>query len=126
MSGFRQRGMTIWSLMVVACVMGFFALLIIKLAPPYATHAKVTFALKSAVRQVGGSSAASAAEVRQALERRFDIDEIRTVNLKEALRFERARSGILTARLAYEVRVPILYNVSAVIAFDESADFQPN
>ncbi len=126
MSGQRQRGLTIWGLFVVGFVVVFFALLIMKLSPPYITHAKAAFALRAAVKQSGGVSSASAEEVRKALERRFEIDEIRSVDLKTALRFERPRSGIVSARLEYEVRVPILYNVSAVIAFDDSVELRPN
>jgi hypothetical protein len=125
-TGCRERGITIWGMLVMAAVIGFLALLAIKLIPPYLQHGKAIVALRNAVNQSGGASSESAEELRRALQRRFDIEDIRHINPQRDLRFERRRPGYVTVRLAYEVRVPIAYNVSALIEFDESVETRSN
>ena len=111
---------------VVAMMVGFITLLVIKLVPPYLEHAKVSLALRNAVKQSGGASSESADEIRRAIQRRFDIEDVRVVDLKRDLRFERRRAGYMTVRITYEVRIPIAYNVSAMIAFDDDVEVRSN
>ncbi len=122
----NERGITIWGMAVVAMMVGFITLLVIKLVPPYLEHAKVSLALRNAVKQSGGASSESADEIRRAIQRRFDIEDVRVVDLKRDLRFERRRAGYMTVRIAYEVRIPIAYNVSALIAFDDDVEVRSN
>jgi hypothetical protein len=114
----KQQGMTFWGLLVVAAVFIFFVVLFFKLLPPYIEHAKVKTALENIAHQPNASSMEKA-EVRSAVERRFNIDDVNDVDLSKSL-FVEKKPGSMIIRIAYERRVPLAYNVTALIEFDDS------
>jgi len=114
----KQNGMTFWGLMMVAAVFAFFVLLFFKLFPSYMEHAKVKTALENISRQPGTSDMEKA-QIKSAFERRFDIEDVSNIDLNKNL-FVEKKPGSMTIRIAYERRVPIAYNVSALIEFDDS------
>jgi Tfp pilus assembly major pilin PilA len=114
----KQNGMTFWGLMMVAAVFAFFVLLFFKLFPSYMEHAKVKTALENISRQPG-TSEMEKAQIKAAFERRFDIEDVNNIDLNKNL-FVEKKPGSMSIRIAYERRVPIAYNVSALIEFDDS------
>ena len=121
----QQRGMTMWGAAMIVALIVFFTLLTLKLAPPYMEHGKVITALKSIEKQQP-PGVFSKDEIRRALDRRFVIDDVGRVDLKKDLYFEKKAGGIVVVRIAYEVRVPLAYNITALIEFDESAEVRGN
>lgn len=120
-----QRGMTFWGVAIIMALIVFFTLLTLKLAPPYMEHGKIITALK-AIEKQPPSGSFSKEEIRRALDRRFTIDDVRRVNLNKDLYFEKKPGGIVVVRIAYEVRVPMAYNITALIEFDESIEVRGN
>lgn len=120
-----QRGMTFWGVAMIMALIVFFTLLTLKLAPPYMEHGKIITALK-AIEKQPPSGSFSKEEIRRALDRRFTIDDVRRVNLNKDLYFEKKPGGIVVVRIAYEVRVPMAYNITALIEFDESIEVRGN
>ncbi|MBS1235690.1 MAG: hypothetical protein H6R46_485 [Proteobacteria bacterium] len=114
----KQNGMTFWGLLMVAAVFAFFVLLFFKLFPSYMEHAKVKTALENISRQPG-TIEMEKAQIKSAFERRFDIEDVNNIDLNKNL-FVEKKPGSMTIRIAYERRVPIAYNVSALIEFDDS------
>jgi len=115
----KQNGITFWGLLVVAAVFAFFVLLFFKLLPSYLEHAKVKTALENISRQPGTSDMEKA-QIKAAFDRRFNIDSVDDIDLNKALTVEK-KPGSMTIRIAYERRVPLAYNVTALIEFDDSA-----
>jgi len=113
-----QNGMTFWGLLVVAAVFIFFVMLFFKLLPPYIEHAKVKTALENISRQQGVSDMEKSS-IAAAMDRRFNIEDVNDIDLKKALTVEK-KPGSMTIRIAYEKRVPLAYNVTALIEFDDS------
>ncbi len=117
----KQSGMTIWSLSAVAAVVIFFVLLFFKLAPPYIDNAKVKTAVDNIASQPNAASM-TRDDIVNGLERRFEIDDVDNVDLKKDLHVERSGgSGPMVIRVAYEVRVPLAYNITALIEFNNVA-----
>ena len=114
----KQNGMTFWGLLMVAAVFAFFVLLFFKLFPSYMEHAKVKTALENISRQPG-TIEMEKAQIKSAFERRFDIEDVNNIDLNKNL-FVEKKPGSMTIRIAYERKVPIAYNVSALIEFDDS------
>jgi len=114
----KQNGMTFWGLMMVAAVFAFFVLLFFKLFPSYMEHAKVKTALENISRQPG-TIEMEKTQIKSAFERRFDIEDVSNIDLNKNL-FVEKKPGSMTIRIAYERKVPIAYNVSALIEFDDS------
>ena len=115
----KQNGMSFWSLMVVAAVFAFFLLLFFKLFPPYTEHAKVKAALENISRQPDAGNMEKG-QIKAAFERRFNVEDVGNIDLNKNLIVEKSPSG-MTIRIFYERRVPIAYNISALIEFDDTA-----
>ena len=116
-----QRGMTIWSMSFVVGVFAFAIFLGFKVFPPYMENFKVRNALDS-VAQNPDIAAMSKADISTALARRFDIDNIDTVDPTKNLFLEsRGRNGRLV-RIAYEQVIPLFYNVSLLLEFEHAKE----
>jgi hypothetical protein len=114
----KQNGMTIWGVLIVASLCIMITILFFKLLPPYMEYGKVKTALENVARQPNAANMEKG-EISAALERRFDIDDVKNVDLKKNLFVEKKPTGT-TIRIAYERRVPIAYNVTALIEFDHT------
>jgi hypothetical protein len=118
----KQSGMTFWGLALSAFLVAFFTLLTLKLVPPYIEHGKVKTALQNVVKQPNAANM-SKVELTDALQRRFDVDDIGRVKLKTDLTIGKSADERTTElRIAYEVRIPLAYNISALLTFDEKAE----
>lgn len=118
--GSRQAGVTLWGMFAIAFLVVIFALLLFKLIPPYLDDLKINTALKSLERQAQGS-AMNKRDILIALEKRFDIDNVTHVNLREDVIIEK-RGQFYFVRIDYEAQVPLLFNISALMEFDHSAE----
>ncbi|MFQ5757374.1 MAG: DUF4845 domain-containing protein [Acidiferrobacterales bacterium] len=116
----HQTGVTLWAMISISVLVIFFALLVIKLIPPYLADLKVRSALDSIERQAKGSSMSNT-QIMIALEKRFDIDSITHVNVREDVVIER-EGRMKIVRIAYEAQVPLVFNISALLEFDHSAE----
>jgi len=116
----NQQGATFWSLMTFLAVLGFILFLGFKLFPPYLDDFKVKSAMDSLAQQpdIGSLSKAGVAE---ALRKRFDIDNITGVDVNRYLRIEQ-RGPKKLIRLDYEVVVPLMFNVSALLDFEHARE----
>lgn len=115
-----QRGTTFWSLMFFLAVLGFFLFLSFKLFPVYLDDFKVKAAMDSLAQQsdIGSLSKAGVAE---ALRKRFDIDNVTTVDVNRYLVIEQ-RGPKRIIRLDYQVTVPLMFNVSALLDFEHARE----
>lgn len=111
----RQRGMTMWGLLFVLGVLAFFLFLTFKLAPPYLQDFKVRAAMDGLIR-TSDAGRMSKAEMVEALQKRFDIDDVNDVDPRR-LQVE-MRGRVKVIRLQYERVIPLALNVSALIEFD--------
>jgi hypothetical protein len=116
----QQTGATLWSMISISVLVIFFALLLIQLIPPYLADMKVRAALDSIERQAKGSSMSNA-QIMISLEKRFDIDSITHVNLREDVVIER-EGRMKIVRIEYEAQIPLVFNISALLEFDHSAE----
>lgn len=113
----KQKGMGFWGLSMVAAVAIFFILMFFKLLPPYIEDAKIKTALENISRQPNIMNMEKG-EIKAAMQRRFDIEDIE-VDLNKFL-FVEKKPGATIIRITYERRVPIAYNVTALLEFNES------
>ena len=115
----KQGGMTFWGLLVVAAVFGFFVIMAFKLLPPYLEYGKVKTALENVAHQPDAGTM-SMGDFKAAMDRRFDIDDVNDIDTSKVLKMEK-KPGVTTFSIAYEKRVPLAYNITALINFDHSA-----
>ena len=118
----KQSGVTFWGFAMVAFLIAFFTLLTLKLVPPYIEHAKVKTAVLNVAKQPNAGNM-SKVEIVDALQRQFDVNDIARANLKTDLSVTKSADGHSTKlRIAYDVKIPLAYNISALLSFDENAE----
>lgn len=115
----RQKGITLMSFVVVLVVVGFFALMAMKLFPMYNEYNSLKGVMNEFAAQPNSASF-TPAQIQADLARRFNIAYVESVK-KEHIKVVRAgRNSQLN--IAYEVRVPLLGNLDVVGKFDNTVD----
>jgi hypothetical protein len=115
----KQKGMTLIGWLCMMALIGFFAILVIKMWPIYFEN----FGVKRAVAKlptVPEISTMTDAQIWRVVEKQFTVDGVNNAK-KDNFELERTEEGNLIARIKYEVRVNILFNVDAVVWFKEEA-----
>ncbi|MDX1454173.1 MAG: DUF4845 domain-containing protein [Gammaproteobacteria bacterium] len=113
----QQRGMTFLGYIIVLSIIGFFALLVLKLVPIYLEHQSVVKALRSVADQPATSSPAS---VRSTIQKNLDIDNVSVVKAKD-FKIRRA-SGVSEVYIEYEAETNFAGNVYILVKFSESVE----
>jgi hypothetical protein len=88
----------------------------IRLTPMYLEYMKVTRAL-DAIKDEYSTATASPAIIRNSLERRWDIEDIKSINWKDVV--IRKTSYGFEVRAAYRAEEPFVGNVSLATDFDK-------
>lgn len=112
----RQRGLGWFGLLFVLAALGLSAIIIVKSSPLYLNQMKVARAVQRIVDNPENSRA-SATQIRQSLQRSWDIDDITQI-LPSDIKVVRTSHGRVL-RYDYEARVHLFYNISIVIEFSD-------
>jgi Tfp pilus assembly major pilin PilA len=115
----KQQGMTLIGMVVVAFIAGIFVLAAIRLTPIYLEYMNVDSAMKSMKRDLDGSNAGPS-QIRTALQRRFDIDNVKSITPRD-VKVERTANGYVV-RADYESRAPFVANVYFLVDFKKSVE----
>jgi hypothetical protein len=111
-----QRGMTVISLVVVAIVIGFFALMGIRAFPSVNEY----LTIKRSVNQIMKSGPTTPTEVRNAFAKQKEIEySIKTIGPDDLTITKNGER--LTTSFAYQVEVPIIEPVFLLIKYDGQA-----
>jgi len=117
----QQRGITFLGFLMVAAFIGVVVYGGLRLIPVYLEHMAISSALTSVKRELEGEQA-SPVRIRNALERRFSVEDI---TLVEPGDFDIERDGDgYVVRIAYEGRAPFLGNLFLVAAFDRQVEIR--
>jgi hypothetical protein len=118
-----QQGMTAIGWIIVLGLIAFFVLLALRLTPGYLEFATVSSSLES-LQNEPGITTKTAPEIRSMLGKRFDINDVKTVNARD-VKIE-SKGGRLRVWVDYEVRVPVLGNIDAVSKFHKEVEVVRN
>jgi hypothetical protein len=114
--GARERGASILSILIVIMVAGVFFTVGFKLYTPYWEHLSIKSVVEGVVtdRQ---ELEKPIHDIRRDIDRRLGINQVRLPD-REALKIK-LEEGTYYFDLVYERRVPMFYNVDAVVKFEE-------
>lgn len=115
----QVKGITLIGFVMLLGVLGFFAYLAMRLVPMYVEYFGVLKAMEQ-LRQEPGAAQKTLPQIRAELSLKFNtqyVDETSVTPQSISLKRE---SGAATLRVAYEKRVPFLYNIDLVGKFDKS------
>ncbi|MCI0733635.1 MAG: DUF4845 domain-containing protein [Methylococcaceae bacterium] len=113
----NQKGLTFISILVILAVIGFFALLILKIGPIYLNHLKVMDTMVSLKRE-GGMETYSKAKILDTVEKRLDVnmvEHIRTEDIKIM-----KTPTYVSVTIDYEVIENIFGNLDVLVYFTEN------
>ena len=114
-----SRGITLLGFLIMLCVAGFFAYVVMKLVPVYIEYFGVVKAMEQ-IKNEPGASQKSVEEIRRDLNVKFDLQYVDEKDIPpQAIQLKREATGP-TLRIAYEKRVPFMYNIDLVGVFDKS------
>lgn len=112
----RQSGMTLIGLLTVLFLIGFFALLTLKILPIYLEHFKVVSSLES-LQQTPDLADEPRRKIVDLLNRRLDINMVENVH-PEDIEVHK-EDGIVTVSVVYSVEKPLFGNLSVIADFDD-------
>ena len=116
-----SRGITLLGFIIMLCVAGFFAYIVMKLVPVYVEYFGVVKSMEQ-VRNEPGAAQKSVEEIRRDLNVKFDLQYVDEKDIPpQAIQLKREATGP-TLRIAYEKRVPFMYNIDLVASFDKSVN----
>lgn len=115
----RQAGLTLVSWMVIIVIAGVLVMAMLKLFPVYMEHLSVASSLE-ALAGDASLHGSSASDIRNALMKRLEINNVNRVK-REDITIERAGNAYRVT-VAYEVVVPVVYNISFLLNFEDVAE----
>lgn len=113
---FRQRGATFLGMVIIIAIMGSGLYGAIRLVPLYFEYMAVVRAMEQTAKEEGSESSVPA--LRLALEKRWEIEDIMSIQPKEIL-ITKSPTGYLM-RAEYRAEAPFVSNISLVVDFDKT------
>lgn len=118
----HQQGATLIGWVLILALVGMFGFIVIRLAPIYLEHYSVLEVLDAMKKDRDIVDAATPTQVMQRLKRHFNVNYIESVP-QEGIRISKG-GGVLKVEIKYEVRVPIIANVDAVVSFSDKLELK--
>ncbi len=115
-----QKGMSSLGWLAVLAVAGFVMLSVFRLTPAYMDDRYIQQSLLSLADEGAQIQDMSNSEIRKKLNNFFIMNNVRDHSAGD-FEIERKREQILV-KMNYEVRVPMIYNISAVMSFNNEWD----
>lgn len=112
----QEKGLTFISLVFILSIIGFFALLILKIAPIYMDHSKVVSALK-ALEASPELPTQSADQIKTSLSKRFSMNYVSAITYDDVKISKHGNHVKVQAQ--YEVVEKIIGNLSVLVQFDD-------
>jgi len=117
----NQKGASMWALLGGAALLVLFALVTMKLIPAYLDNNKVAHALES-IAETPGVGNWSRRQISDKIDNTLYIDMAADLlNLKEALTITR-KGNVKVISIDYERVIPMAYNISALLDFENSVE----
>ena len=117
----RQRGISFLGLIVVLGVLGFAAVIGLKLFPVYMDSWKIDGVMKAVIKEPGVNEQ-SRQEIIEMMLKRLDIEAVDSLNYsnyKDRLSVSKRKNNV-TIHVTYEVMTPLMGNLSLLAQFDKS------
>jgi hypothetical protein len=112
----RQSGMSILGIICILAMLGFFAMCIIRMSPPYFEYLSVKdiiVRIATEPETIGKSSS----DIRRKIDFVFNTNQIYELNYKDVKVFDKSGKKYIDAN--YEVRIPIMWKIDAVLKFND-------
>jgi hypothetical protein len=118
----QQRGMTTVGLVMLLAVFGMIAFGVIQLIPVYLENMKAVQVLNQVKSDLDGQNA-SLAQIRTAIGKRVDIEDLRAFHWKKDFAISRSPNGYWV-QIDYDRKKAYIANVSLLVEFDHEVEIK--
>ncbi len=112
----RQTGMSILGMLCILLMLGFFAMCIIRMAPPYFEYLSVRDIVERIAMETDPVNE-SASDVRRKIANVFNTNQIYKLKPQEVEIYVKEGKTYIDAN--YEVRLPVMWRIDSVMMFDD-------
>jgi hypothetical protein len=119
----RERGLTFISFLMIIGLVGFSALLVLKIGPIYINNYKIRSSLESLKSQPEIASK-SKQEIMALLMKRWEVNSVDYVSKDDVMITKDV--SLMKVQITYDVTKPILGNVDALVHFNETIEVAEN
>ena len=113
-----QAGMTALGFLILAALVGVVGLAVLKVTPMYLKKMRMDSILTDIEQEMSGQSP-TPASIRNALERRFSVEDIRLS--ADELKITQSKNGF-TLRVMYEARASYVADIYLLVAYDKQVE----
>lgn len=113
----RQRGLGLWGWLFVLGMLGIIGMVTLQLIPMYLNEMAIQKVVTTVANETGSASLPPA-ELRRALQTRWDVDDITSLETKD-IKIVKMGAGRAMS-YEYERRAPLFYNISIVVQFQKT------
>ena len=118
----RQRGITILAAILLLIVIGFVAVLVMRVLPIYIDYFSARSTLEG-LRSEPGIQERSQIDITKSIDRRFNISYIEHLQAKDIKIIK--KGGVLSLLLKYEDRRPLMGNMDVIAKFNDTIQLYP-
>lgn len=112
----RQSGMSILGMLCVLLMLGFFAMCVIRMLPPYFEYLSVKDII-ARIAMEPETENDSVSDIRRKIANIFNTNQIYLLDPKEVEVFAKGGKTYIDAN--YEVRLPVMWRIDSVLKFDD-------
>ena len=118
----RQRGITVLAAILLLIVIGFVAVLVMRVLPIYIDYFSARSTLEG-LRSELGIQERSPVDITKSIDRRFNISYIEHIQARDIKIIK--KGGSLSLLLKYEDRRPLVGNMDVIAKFNETIQLYP-
>lgn len=117
----KQLGMGFWGYITVLVMVAVVITLALRLGPHYMNHQTVA----TIIEGLGTNSVhqMEKRQLRELLKKRFKINTLYDLDASEIIEIDRTKKHT-KLKVSYEVREPMVYNIDAVLVFNDEFEFR--
>ena len=121
----KQRGMTVIGMLLLLVVIGFMALIAMKVVPMYIQYYTIKSTIES-IRKEPQLAQMSPTDIHSAIQKRFDIGYVDKLNARDLKIRNDAESRGRVLELVYEDERELFYGLYVLLKVDETIPLTPN
>lgn len=117
----KQRGITFLGLLIILGLIGFFAVVILKVTPLYLENSTVNSALDDLAQDAGIGKKGKKA-MRKKIDRNFYINDVKNISAKDIAIEKSKEKKVWDVSANYEARTSLFGNIGVFIEFQKTVE----
>ena len=115
----RQNGLSGWAILTIVMMVGGYAIIFFNFFPIYVDHFAIKRVLSNLEEEVD-TLKKTKKEIKITIMKRMNMNSVTTMQHKD-IKVSK-KQGILTIRIEYEARAPLVGNIDGVVHFNDSIE----